>query len=197
MNSKKSKIHDEILLLDSTITKKEFNTINKNYKKIITFDIISDRLLTDNKISHMTSDDFLNTSELKQLDSLCLDFCQWYNHNNGNNLLSHENINLGSLFRVEFHNFLIPIIKNFFVTNKLNKLHPNTTFVCSGNIFKISLEIGMNSISLNNKSHDLELTWDEIQYNITDSISLKISLILFQILYSKQTQIKTPKIKLH
>ena len=175
MDSKKSKIHDEILLLDSSITKKELNTINKNYKKIITFDIISDRLLTANKISHITSDDFLNTSELKQLDSLCLDLCQWYNHNNGNNLLSHENINLGSLFRVEFHNFLIPIIKNFFVTNKLNKLHPNITFVCSGNIFKISLEIGMNSISLNNKSHDLELTWDEIQYNITDSISLKIS----------------------
>ena len=79
------------------------------------------------------------------------------------------------MFRVEFHNFLIPIIKNFFLINKLNGLYPNTTFVCSGNIFKISLEIGMNSTSLNNKSHDLELTWDEIQYNITDSISLKIS----------------------
>ncbi len=175
MDSKNFKVHDEILLLDSTITKKELKTINKNYKKIITFDIISDRLLTANKISHITSDDFLNISELKQLDSLCLDFCQWYDHNNGNNLLLHENINLGSLFRVEFHNFLIPIIKNFFLINKLNGLYPNTTFVCSGNIFKISLEIGMNSTSLNNKSHDLELTWDEIQYNITDSISLKIS----------------------
>ena len=175
MDSKNFKVHDEILLLDSTITKKELKTINKNYKKIITFDIISDRLLTANKISHITSDDFLNISELKQLDSLCLDFCQWYDHNNGNNLLLHENINLGSLFRVEFHNFLIPIIKNFFLINKLNCLYPNATFVCSGNIFKISLEIGMNSTSLNNKSHDLELTWDEIQYNISDSISLKIS----------------------
>ena len=87
MDSKNFKVHDEILLLDSTITKKELKTINKNYKKIITFDIISDRLLTANKISHITSDDFLNISELKQLDSLCLDFCQWYDHNNGNNLL--------------------------------------------------------------------------------------------------------------
>ena len=164
MISKSSKVHDEILLLDSTISKKDLIDFHKNYTKIITFDIDSDRLLTSNKISHITSDDFLNHSELKKLDSLCLDFCQWYIHNNGKHLLSHENINLGSLFRVEFHNYLIPIIKNFFVINKIKKLHPNITFVCSGNIFKISLEIGMNSISLNNKSHESELTWDEIQY---------------------------------
>ena len=65
MDSKNFKVHDEILLLDSTITKKELKTINKNYKKIITFDIISDRLLTANKISHITSDDFLNISITK------------------------------------------------------------------------------------------------------------------------------------
>ena len=48
--------------------------------------------------------------ELLSIDSLCIKFCQWYNHNNGNKLLSFEGINLGSLFRVEFYNFLIGIL---------------------------------------------------------------------------------------
>ena len=53
------------------------------------------------------SDTIIDISELKVIDSACLNFCQWYEKNNGNETLSYENINLGSLFRVEFYNFLI------------------------------------------------------------------------------------------
>jgi hypothetical protein len=42
-------------------------------------------------------------------------------------------------------------------------------------LYKISKELGIKSIPLNDKSIDTELTWDNIQFNLTRSISLKIS----------------------
>ena len=52
--------YSDILLLDSNITKKESKIFNGNFKKIITFDINSDRMLTEKKISHIVSDDFID-----------------------------------------------------------------------------------------------------------------------------------------
>ena len=167
--------YSDILLLDSNITKKESKILNGNFKKIITFDINSDRMLTEKKISHIVSDDFIDNYDSKSIDSACLDLCQWYNKNNGNELLSYENINLGSLFRVEFHNFLIPIIKNFLILNKVNTLYPNSNFICSANIYQIANVLEMNSVPIDDKFFNVDLTWDKIQYNITDSISFGIS----------------------
>ena len=167
--------YSDILLLDSNITKKESKIFNRNFKKIITFDINSDRMLTEKKIPHIVSDDFIDNYDSKSIDSACLDLCQWYNKNNGNELLSYENINLGSLFRVEFHNFLIPIIKNFLILNKVNTLYPNSNFICSANIYQIANVLEMNSVPIDDKFFNVDLTWDKIQYNITDSISFGIS----------------------
>ena len=167
--------YSDILLLDSNITKKESKIFNGNFKKIITFDINSDRMLTKKKISHIVSDDFIDNYDSNSIDAACLDLCQWYNKNNGNELLSYENINLGSLFRVEFHNFLIPIIKNFLILNKVNTLYPNSNFICSANIYQIANVLEMNSVPIDDKFFNVDLTWDKIQYNITDSISFGIS----------------------
>ena len=57
--------YSDILLLDSNITKKESKIFNGNFKKIITFDINSDRMLTEKKISHIVSDDFIDNYDSK------------------------------------------------------------------------------------------------------------------------------------
>ena len=49
-----------ILLLDSTITKKQLKILNNNFKKIITFDFESDRILISRKISHEISDNLID-----------------------------------------------------------------------------------------------------------------------------------------
>ena len=164
-----------ILLLDSTITKKQLKILNNNFKKIITFDFESDRILISRKISHEISDNLIDNYDSKSIDSSCLNFCQWYEKNNGNEVLSYENINIGSLFRVEFHNFLIPIIKKFLILHKIATLYPKSTFFCSTKIYQIANVLGMNLVPINDKSSDIDLTWDKIEYNITDSISFKIS----------------------
>jgi len=169
------KTSDNILLIDSTVTENDLQNLEKTFKKIITLDIESDRKLITKKILHDVSDTLIDKSESKVIDSACLNFCQWYEKNNGNETLSYENINLGSLFRVEFYNFLIPLIKNFLILKKLKTQYPDSTFYCSNELYKISKELGIKSIPLNDKSIDTKLTWDNIQFNLTRSVSLKIS----------------------
>ena len=120
------------------------------------------------------------SEELKLIDSACINFCQWYNENNGDKLLSYEGINLGSLFRAEFNNFLIPFLKNFIILVKIVKNFPDVTFLCSSTIYQILNKLTKNVQSLEEKSPETQLVWDKIQYNITDSISLKISKQKFQ-----------------
>ena len=124
--------------------------IQLDFKKIITFDIKSDRILSDNSMKHEISDNLVTNNELKLIDSGCIDFCQWYNENNGNELLSHENINLGSLFRIEFHNFLIPFLKNFLIINKILRKFPGATFFCSPNIYQIFNKLTQNAKPIEN-----------------------------------------------
>ena len=169
------KSSDNILLIDSTVTENDLQNLKKTFKKIITLDIESDRKLITKKILHDVSDTLIDKSELKIIDSTCINLCQWYNENNGNESLSYENINIGSLYRIEFYNFLIPILKKFLTMKKLNELYPNSTFLCSSELSKICAELDMNFIPLSTKSLDIELTWDKIQLNLTRSISLKLS----------------------
>lgn len=169
------KSSDNILLIDSTVTENDLQNLKKTFKKIITFDIESDRKLITKKILHDVSDSLIDTSELKMIDSTCINLCQWYNENNGNEVLSYENINIGSLYRIEFYNFLIPILKKFLTMKKLNEIYPNSTFLCFSELSKICAELGINFIPLSTKSLDIELTWDKIQLNLTRSISLKLS----------------------
>ena len=49
------KTDQSFLLVDSTSTLSKINKLKNNSQKIISFDLESDRLLTDNLINHETS----------------------------------------------------------------------------------------------------------------------------------------------
>ena len=164
-----------ILLIDSSTSENDLESLKKDFFKIITFDLNSHRILNEKKIIHDFSDKLINLEELKMIDYSCINFCQWYEQNDGNEKLSYENINIGSLFRIEFYNFLIPILKNFIILEKLKNLYPDYTFFCSGELHKICKNLQINSLPVNEKFSDIELTWDKVQFNLTPSISLKIS----------------------
>ena len=176
----KPKTVKSFLLVDSTSTLSKINELKNNFQKIISFDLESDRLLTDNLINHEISENFFPAEESKSIDSACLDFCQWYNENNGNTLLSYNGINIGSLFRVEFNNFLIPFLKNFIILIKTVRNFPDVNFMCSSTIYQILSKLTKNVQSLEEKSFEFQLTDDKIQYNVTNSISLKVSKENFQ-----------------
>ena len=146
------KIDQSFLLVDSTSTLSKINKLKNSCQKIISFDLESDRLLTDNSINHEISENIDTDEELKSLDSVCINFCQWYNENNGDTLLSYEGINLGSLFRVEFNNFLIPFLKNFMILIKIVRNFPDINFICSSTIYQILSKLAKNVQSLEETS---------------------------------------------
>ena len=187
MNNKK----DQILLIDSTITITKINDLKSNTKKIITFDLSSHRLLNENGIEHEISENFISENELKLIDSACLDFCQWYNENNGSDFLSYEGINLGSLFRVELNNFLIPFVRNFLILWNINNNLQNNAFLCSNFLYSIISKFSKHCQIIDKKSINPELTWDVLQYNLTNSISLKISKKNFEKLKSLSQKISS------
>ena len=53
----------DILLVDSSISMKEFVHLKQNFKKIITLDIISNRMLEEKEIPHIVSDNLLDEFE--------------------------------------------------------------------------------------------------------------------------------------
>ena len=67
--------NDIILLFDSSMNFQDVNKIIKEKKpRIITFDYDSHIKLNENKIDHITSDDFITKSEFIQFDNLELKF---------------------------------------------------------------------------------------------------------------------------
>jgi len=173
------KIVQKFLLVDSTSTLSRINDLKNDYQKIISFDLESDRILTNNSINHEISEKFLSEDELISIDPACIDFCQWYNKNDGNTMLSYEKINLGSLFRAEFNNFLVPFLKKKITLENILKKFPNADFLCSDMIYQILSSLTQNAHPLEENPNS-EPKFDKIQYNITNSISVNISRENFQ-----------------
>ena len=61
------KIDQSFLLVDSTTEISKINKLKNSFKKIISFDLESDRLLTDNSINHEISENFIPDEELKSI----------------------------------------------------------------------------------------------------------------------------------
>ena len=62
----KQKTRDSFLLVDSTVTLKNNDSLTEKYSKIITFDLESHRLLQKNSVKHHVSDEFLDDDDEKK-----------------------------------------------------------------------------------------------------------------------------------
>ena len=126
-----------IILLDSSSDLSQLKIFKKN-SLIITFDYESHKLLSQKNISHEISDSYINNSDLTTIHQISYKFSKWYDESSVSNLLKYEDINLGKLFYVEFHYFLVPFLKKFVEFIKINKQHPNTKFIASPLLFNIA-----------------------------------------------------------
>ena len=174
------KTRDSFLLVDSTVTLKNNNILNKKYHKIITFDLESHRLLQENLVKHNVSDEYIDHSDGKKIDSECIKFSQWYLHESYDEHCSYEGINFGSLLKSEFNNFLIPFLRNFLSFKKIIKEFPEVTFVCVPHIDKILSKLTGNLEILCEDDFEYNVRAKKLQYKITNSISIDISKDNFQ-----------------
>ena len=133
----KQKTRDSFLLVDSTVTLKNNDSLTEKYSKIITFDLESHRLLQKNLVKHLVSDKFLDDDDEKKIDFECIKFSQWHLNETYDKELSYEGVNFGSLLSSEFNNFLISFLRNFMSFKKIIDNFPNVTLVCVPHIHKI------------------------------------------------------------
>jgi hypothetical protein len=160
-----SKIESSIYLINSSSVDYFLKHIT-NYKKIITFDYDSHIKLNQNKIDHITSDDFITPSEFTQLHKQSYTFSSWYNENELSNCLIYKKINLGQLFYNNFFDYFLPLLKNFFEINKIFLFYKTEKFVAPYNLYKILNKFTNNVKLLNEETLEpLNLFHNSLVYN--------------------------------
>jgi len=165
-----------IILLDSTTNIERLNNIQQNNTLIITFDYQSHHLLCKNNIVHDISDNYINDIDFKKIYKDSFIFSQWFDKSQIYDQLIYEDINLGKLFYIEFHHYLIPILKKFVEIIKIFNLYKESRFYVSFSLAKIAKQI-ISSIEIldkEQKQHDTFL-YDSVKFQLANTFSINIS----------------------
>ncbi len=111
-----------ILLENSSNIQIILSEINSSNSKIITFDVESDFKLTELGINHEIIENYIDPNDEQEIDTIALQLAiNWHKDKNFQNFLEFQNINLGWLLEVEFHQYLLQIIKYFIGITKIFK----------------------------------------------------------------------------
>lgn len=163
----------EIILFDSSATLDDLKTVLKN-QKIITFDMESHELLTKNNIEHETSDNY-SQNKFDDIQKLSYKFSKWYENPQIAKEITYENINLGKLFYVEFHYFLVPLLKKFYELLIIVNKYENSNFIASPLIHKLVFCLKVDKNKIMGKDYLPSFLYDSFKIKITNSISINLS----------------------
>ena len=184
---------NNLVLIDSTISYDEIKDLEKT-SDFITFDNESHLLLLNHKIEHLKSDSFTQKHELDLIQNKTYDFSNWYKHEDLIDELIYKNVNLGSLFYIEFWMFLIPVIKKFFEIIKIsNKINGRNIF-SSTIISEIAKCLDLNFRKIGNQEKSIEYYYDSFKFE-NNSLSLKLSSKNFNKLKNMSERLFTPFVK--
>jgi len=129
--------NSNIILFDSSSSIEELKKFKTEKSTIITFDHLSHKTLTQNDIIHTTSDNFLDVNDLQLIQDKSYIFAKWFDQESISKTLEYEGVNLGGLFYVEFHYFLVPSLKKFIETSKIFLTYVNSKFIASPTLYPI------------------------------------------------------------
>lgn len=165
-----------IILFDSSSNIEDLKKIKKKDALIISFDYESHNQLSQNKIPHEISDKYLSKDDLKKIYKESFNFSQWYEEPTPSNFLEYEKINLGKLFYIELHHFLIPFLKKFLELIHISKKYSNSTFFATNILYDICKSL-ISSVTYFGTKQDnqKEFLYDSIKYQLTNSFSINIS----------------------
>ena len=102
---------ENLILVDHTLKLEDLRKIDLSDSQIITFDFISHKLLSGNKISHQTSETYVDKNEYEPIQDQLYHFSNWYELKEIKKLIEFEGINIGEFNYMEFFLFLVPIVK--------------------------------------------------------------------------------------
>ncbi len=171
----------KIILVDSTFELiNNLDMINDKQNKIITLDYEMHKKLYEKNIQHSISEDFIDNLKLKKIEMKSAQFSDWYKNKKIKEILSYNDIEIGQLFKLEFHNFLIPFIKKNYELHNIKKKFGEYQIICSSNLYHIAKNVFDNVKKVDDKNDNILLEDDKINYRVFDKINLEISKEKFQ-----------------
>ena len=159
-------LHKEqnIVLFESDTNLKNVKKfISKNESLIITFDYKSHEILSRRKIPHKISDSFLGEKDIHFLQKESFRLAKWF-ETQISDYITHENINLGELFYMDFYVFSLPVIKKFFEITQIVKKYPNAKFFVSPDHYEMVKQFSKSIISLGGKKSPTQPFLDILSY---------------------------------
>ncbi|MDC0170562.1 hypothetical protein OAJ04_02145 [Candidatus Nitrosopelagicus sp.] len=172
-----SQIKKKIILLDSieSIESIEKELIKLKDAKIITFDYVSHKSLLKTEIEHEISDDFLDEKEYESIQKKSMSLTKWYD-GELSKLLEYEKVNLGRIFYVEFHHYLLQILKKTLETKRIVNEFQDVDLIASPKLFNIAKEfhssVTLFDIKMEKKDDFLD---DSIKFRLTNSMKFDLS----------------------
>lgn len=158
---------NSIMFIDSSISLNEItNVITKNPEiSIFSFDYSSHKLLEKQQIRHQISDDFLTEDDLDLIQKSSYDFTEWYKNSKIRQFQNYEQIDLGSLYKIEFFVFLLPFLKIFFEIKNIVSLNPKSNLHASNQLYEISKSFEKNLGKIyGNPSNQSNFFYDTLQF---------------------------------
>ena len=167
MNLKQDPKNSVIMLVDSTIDLPMLKS--KRGTKIITFDFKSHKFLTDNKIIHQISDEYITNKELNYIQKFSYQISRWHEDKDIKKIFSYEGVNIGELFYRELSWKSLLFLKRIITIKNIVEKHTLTKFLSSENLFNITKQF-TNFIS------KLKSTKQENTLSSLDFIDIPISI---------------------
>ena len=174
---KKNNNQNLILFVDSSVDLDDIIKIKTDIPniQIFTFDYISHKLLIKNNITHKISDTFLSESNLDLIQEKSYQFAEWYKIPEINNYQNFENIDLGSLFKIEFFVFLLPFLKKIYEIKNIINSYDDLIIYSPNSLFSICFKFNKNIKLINeNKINQNNFHYDVIKFE-NNFFNIKIS----------------------
>lgn len=189
-----------IILVNSVFDIDKLKKINNDDSTIISFDYTSHKILTENGVEHELSDNFLTSEDTKKIQQNSYRLTKWYDDSTVSSMLTYEGINLGRLFYVEFHYFLLPLLKKFIEITRICKKYGQKQLLATFDLYDIAKLFNTNTVALDEKKQE-DFVYDHIKIPIAGSLNVtlkrshyqyvkRISETIIQNLVEKQKQPK-------
>ena len=184
---------NNLVLIDSTISYNEIKELDKT-SDFITFDNESHLMLATHKIEHVKSESFIRKDEFDLIQNKTYDFSNWYKHEDLIDTLAYKNVNLGSLFYIEFWMFLIPVLKKFFEIIKISNNINEQKIFSSPIIYEMAKCLDLHFTKIGNPEKNIGYYYDNFKFE-NNSLSLKLSSKNFNKLKNMSEKIFSPFVK--
>ena len=141
---------------------------------IITFDYETHKILSEQRIQHRQSEDFLSKDDFDSIEKICYDWSEWFKQKDIEKEIVYQGINLGSLFQWEFHFYLVPIIKKIFEIERISENIESATCRCSLFLKKIA-EVFFQNVEIFDKLESKNsFLFDNVKWNLTNNLEISI-----------------------